>query len=112
MTFLKERTQKNEKAVSFVSADAKCKVSIGQTEFSFAAVSHGKKVILGANETVKVTNHDFSNVSIIPDAVLSHDIPQFQGKSKHQFNNDIDLDYDDSLIVIMTLLLFYYFIHL
>lgn len=73
-------------------------------------MSYYKTVIVGANETVKVADHNFSNVSIISDAVLSHDISQFQGMSEYQFNNDINLDYEDPFTAIMSLLFFYYFI--
>lgn len=39
-----KKAQKNEKAVTLVSADAKCKALTGQPEFSFEAVSYGKNV--------------------------------------------------------------------
>ena len=35
-----------------------------------------EKVIIGKNEVFKVADHDFSKLSIIPDAVLVHDIPE------------------------------------
>ena len=35
--------------------------------------------IVGADKTVKLADHDFRKVSIIPDAVLIHYKPQFQG---------------------------------
>ena len=64
-------------------------VLIQEPGFTFAAVNDGKKDIVGANETVEAADHDFSKVSIIPDAVPNHDIPQFQGTLVHQFKNDI-----------------------
>ena len=45
LKFLKKRSQNSEKPVAFVSADAKCKVSIEEPGFPMAAVSRGKKVI-------------------------------------------------------------------
>ena len=33
---------------------------------------------------------------MITDAVLIHDTPKFQGMSEHQFNNNIDLQDEDS----------------
>ena len=56
---------------------AKREVSIGEPGFSFTAVSHHIKVIVGADKTVKLADHDFRKISIIPDAVLIHDILQF-----------------------------------
>ena len=48
---------------SFVSADAKCKVQIGEPAYPIAAVSRGKKVLVGINETFAVGDHDFSKFS-------------------------------------------------
>ena len=64
--------------MTFAIAEAKCEVSIGEPGFPFTAVSHHIKVIVGADKTVKLADHDFRKVSIIPDAVLIHDILQFQ----------------------------------
>ena len=47
-------SQNSKKLIAFVSADAKCKVSIGELGFPLAAVSQGKKVLVGANETAMV----------------------------------------------------------
>ena len=41
-----------------------------------AAVIWGKKVIVGANEIAIVADHDFSKISINPDAVLIHGVPE------------------------------------
>ena len=59
-----------------VSADAKCKVSVGEPGYPIAAVSRGKQVIVGVNETFKVGDHDYSKISLIPDAILIHSIPE------------------------------------
>ena len=55
--------------------DAKCKVPIGEPGYPIAVVTRGKKVIAGLNEKLLVTDHDFSKLSIIPDAYLLHEIP-------------------------------------
>ena len=73
--FMRQRAMKNRQNVAFFSADAKCKVSIGEPGYPIAAVSRGKKVVVGENERFMVTDHDFSKLSIIPDAYLLHDIP-------------------------------------
>ena len=74
--FLKKRSIKYKADAVFFIADAKCKIFIGEPSFSLAAVACRKKVIIGKNEVFKVTDQDFSKRSIIPDAVLVHDIPE------------------------------------
>ena len=61
--------------VVIVSADAKCKVSIGEPGTPIAAVTRGKRVIVGINESFQVTDHDFSKISLIPDGTLIQDVP-------------------------------------
>ena len=50
-----------------------------------------------ADETVKVADHDFSKVSIFPNAVLILICPY----AEYQFNNNIDLEDEDSFTVII-----------
>ena len=59
----------------FFSTDAKCKITVGEPDYPIAAVNRGKKVIVGINQSFQVGDHDFSKISIIPDAILVHDIP-------------------------------------
>ena len=73
---LKKRAIKNRENHAFVSTDAKCKVSVGEPDYPVAAVSRGKRVIVGVNQVLKVADHDFTKISIIPDAYLLHDIPE------------------------------------
>ena len=47
-------------STTFASGDAKCKVQIGEPGFPIAAVSHGKQVIVGMNQSFQVGDHDFS----------------------------------------------------
>ena len=68
--FLKQRAIKNRNNVAFFSANAKCKVSVGETGFPVAAVARGKKVVVDVNETFRVADHDFSKLSFIQDAYL------------------------------------------
>ena len=42
---------------------AKCKVSIGEPGYLIAAVSRGKLVFVGKNETFKVGDHDFETIA-------------------------------------------------
>ena len=74
--FLKERAVKNRQNVAFFSADAKCKVPVGEPGYPIATVTRGKKVIVGNNEKFHVADHDFTKLSLIPDAYLLHEIPE------------------------------------
>lgn len=58
-----------------VSSDAKCKVSVGEPGTPIASVSRGKRVIVGINQTLQVADHDFSKISLIPDATFIQEIP-------------------------------------
>ena len=75
-SFLKEREIQTSMCTAMVSADAKCKVSIGEPGFPIAAVTRGKAVTVGKNEVFKVGGHDISKVSLTPDAIPLHYIPQ------------------------------------
>ena len=59
-SFLKKRAKRYVESTTFVTADAKCKVSVGEPGFPIAAVARGKKVIVGENEVVAVGDHDLS----------------------------------------------------
>ena len=61
-----------------VSDDAKCKVTLGEPGSPIAAVSRGKQVIVESGESLEACDHDFSNISMIPDAILIQDIPKPQ----------------------------------
>ena len=90
INFLKERAIKHRLNTVFFSADAKCKISIGEPGFPLAAVARGKKVIIGSNQKFEVADHDFSKLSIIPDAVLVHDIPEVTEDIIHNSSSDED----------------------
>ena len=74
--FIKQRAMKDRLNATFFSSDAKCKISVGEPDFPLASVSIGKKVIVGVNESFQVGDHDYSKMSIIPDACLVHEIPE------------------------------------
>ena len=59
-----------------ISSDAKCKVSVGEPGTPIASVSRGKRVIVGVNQTLQVSDHDYSKISLIPDATFIQPIPQ------------------------------------
>ena len=98
--FLKEKFQNSKKPVAFVSADAKCRVSKGEPGFLVALVSSGKKVLVSANETAMVADHDFSKISIIQDAVFIYDIPEPNNCEQQISLNDMDNESEDEEAVI------------
>ena len=80
--FMKKRAIKHRTDSTFCSADAKCKVYIGEPDFPLASVPRGKKVLVGVNESFKAADHDFSKVSLIPDAIFAQDIPELQDEKR------------------------------
>ena len=78
-------------STAMISADAKCKVYVGESAFPIASVSRGKAVIVGKNETLNVGDHDFSNVSLIPDTILMHSTPE---KEKQEMSMAMTSFYD------------------
>ena len=77
-------------SVAFASVDAQCKVPVGEPGFPIASVLRGKSVIVGTNEVYKVGDHDFSKFSLVPDAILLHDLP-----TNEQIDDLQDSDDDD-----------------
>lgn len=53
-----------------------------------AAVSKGKFVVVGKNKEPKDGDHDFSKVSVIPDSILAHSIPE-EHYEESEYNKDI-----------------------
>ena len=76
--FMKQRAIKHRTYSNFFSADRKCKVSVGEPDFPLASVSRDKKVVVGVKEIFRVADHDFSKVSLIPDAIFVQDISEPQ----------------------------------
>ena len=52
--FMRERVVKTRQNIAFFSADAKCKVPIGESGYPIAVVTRGKKVIVGLNAALKI----------------------------------------------------------
>ena len=86
-SFLKKRAKKYAGSTTFVTADANCKVPVGEPGFPIVAVARGKKVIVGENEVITVGDHDFSKLSLIPDAILIHTIPADEKSFEIECNN-------------------------
>ena len=51
---MKIRADKNRRNAAFFSADAKCKVPVGEPDFPISSVTPGKSVIVGSKETFMV----------------------------------------------------------
>ena len=49
--------------------------SNGEPGYPIVALSWGKRVIVGSRDSLQVGDHDFSKISMIPDALLLQDIP-------------------------------------
>ena len=73
---MKQRAIKHRTDSTFFSAESECKVSVGGPDFLLASVFQGKKVVVGVKESFRVADHDFSKVSLIPDAIFVQDIPE------------------------------------
>ena len=97
---MKERAMTHRDTSTLFSVDAKCNDSVGEPDFPIASVTRGKKVIVGINQSFEVGDHDFSKISIIPDAVFVQKIPEnkeqgdegfqsswFSGKVFYSFKN-------------------------
>ena len=52
--------------------------SVEEPDFPFASISRGSKVVVGVNKSFRAAHHDFSKVSLIPDAKFVQDIPEPQ----------------------------------
>ena len=48
----------------------------GEPDFPIASVNGGKRVIVGSNKTFMVGDHDFTKLSLIPEAYLLHELPE------------------------------------
>ena len=53
---MRERVVKTRQNIAFFSADAKCKVPIGESGYPIAVVTRGKKVIVGLNAALQNKN--------------------------------------------------------
>ena len=72
---MKERAMAHRDTSTLFSVDAKCKVSV-EPDFPIASVTRGQKVIVGINQLFEVSDHNFSKISIIPDAAFVQKIPE------------------------------------
>ena len=46
--------------VAMVNYDAKCKVSVDKPDIAIASISRGKRMIVGTNQLLEVSDHSFS----------------------------------------------------
>ena len=76
---MKQRVIKHRTDSTFFSAATDCKLSVGEPDVPLASPSRGRKVVVGVNESFRVVGHDFSMVSLFPDAIFVQDIPELKG---------------------------------
>ena len=84
---MKERALAHRDISTLFSVDAKCKVSVGEPDFPIASVTRGKKVIVGIKQSFEVGDHDFSKISVIPDAVFVQKIPETKEQGDERFQS-------------------------
>ena len=95
---MKERAMTHRDTSTLFSLDAKCKVSVGESDFPIASVTRDKKIIVGINQSLKSVITIL--VSIIRDAVFVQKILEnkeqgdkgfqsswFSGKVFYSFKN-------------------------
>ena len=101
-SFLCKRAIQLADITTFASIDAKCKIPIGDPGFPIAAVSRGKQVIVGCNQSFQVGDHDFSKLSFIPDGILIHDIPN-EDKGEQSEEDELNSEGKDNLQIKTTM---------
>ena len=60
---------------TFVCMDDKHACKVGEPKCPVAAVDRGKRVIVGLNQSLEVSDHDHTKLSIIPSVILKVDLP-------------------------------------
>ena len=60
---------------SFICTDDKHKVPIGEPGYPLSALPRGKRVLVATNESYQVGDHNFTQINIIPIAILLNNIP-------------------------------------
>ena len=61
---------------SYICTDDKHKIDIGEPNMPLSELPIGKRVLVGRNETYQVSDHDFSNISLIRTVMLITQIPE------------------------------------
>ena len=69
---------------TFASLDDKHHCKVGEPNHPVAAVERGKAVLVSLGKTFTVSDHDFTQFSLIPSVVLLVDIPASPEESFHQ----------------------------
>ena len=73
--YIKEFAVLHKDQCLMLAMDDKAKVPVGELGFPLAAVTQGRKVVVGENQVFQVGDHDFSQMSFIPSVTLVTDIP-------------------------------------
>jgi hypothetical protein len=72
--------------VNLVCLDDKHNIKVGEPGFPVAAVDRGKEVIVGANSSFQVGDHDFTKAKITPSVTLVCDVPESLTESFYRGN--------------------------
>jgi len=74
--YMREYALKLHEFCEFVCIDDKHKLKIGEPNCPVAAAERGRRVAVRANESLMVTDHDFTKFGLIPSVILLLDIPE------------------------------------
>ena len=81
---------------SFISLDDKHQIKLGEPGRPNAAVERGKRVLVGRNETIEVSDHDFCKFSIVPSVSFVLDIPEEFDQS--WYRGTVHIGYKDAVL--------------
>ena len=86
--FIKQKVLKQRANSTFFTADAKIRILAGEIGFPLACVAPGQKIVVELNESFQVADHNFSKISIIPDAEFIQQISGENDSAGDEFNID------------------------
>ena len=79
----------------FVSLDDKHQIKIGEPNYPVAAAEHGRRVLVGPNETFEVGDHDFTKFSVVPSVSFVIKIPETVEGSWYE--GEVHVGYNDAV---------------
>ena len=74
------------KNCAMISSDDKNKIKVGEPNYPVSAVARRKQVLVAHGQSLQVSDHDFSKLSLVPTFVLSHDIPNTVNENFYRGN--------------------------
>ena len=64
--YLREFAILHKDLVALISMDDKHKVKVGEPSYPLAAAERGKQVIVGPNQVMAISDHDFAKCTLTP----------------------------------------------